>query len=109
MKCDTQKTVLILILLLCNINFCLAAPFLPLFLDDRGISSTWTGIIFAIFSVASTITSILIGKVVDRVGHKPLLAISTLFMSAFTVATGLINSFDKNYLIILAACFCRIG
>ena len=109
MKCDLQMAILGMVLILCNINYCLAAPFLPIFLEIRGVSATWTGFIFAIFSVASTITSILIGEIVDKVGHKRLLAYSTLFMSACTMAFGFINYIDQNWLIIFVACILRVG
>ena len=109
MKCDSQKAILISLFLGTSTNYCLSTPFLPIFLEDRGISSTWIGIIFAIFAVASTIASIVAGKIVDKVGHKVVLNRSILLMTVCTVTFGLINKIEAESFVIVVACLLRFG
>ena len=82
---DRSKAILLLVLLISNLNFGLASPFLPTFLADRGVSTSMIGIIFAAFSIAATISSLLIGKVVDRWSHKTVIILSCLLMAACVI------------------------
>ena len=109
MKCGSQNTILIVVFVFMNTNFCLSTPFLPIFLEDRGISSTWIGIIFAIFAFGTTISSIFSGKIVDKVGHKIVLILSIIFMSDCTVSFGLINRIESESYVIAIACLLRFG
>ena len=107
--CTFTKSVLLLVLFFANLNYSLAEPFLPLFLESRGVGSTWIGFIFSIFAVASTLTSLLIGKVVDRVGHGKVI-ISSIFLCAVSVfGFGFINQLESNVNIILIASLLRVG
>ena len=101
--CDARKSVLLLAIFLSNISYSLSMPFLPIILEDRGISSTWTGIIFAIFSVATTFTSLIIGKVVDKIGHRTVIISSLILLAVSVFAFGFIIRLNSNFLLILVS------
>eukprot|EP00353_Schmidingerella_taraikaensis_P006822 CAMPEP_0185568234 /NCGR_PEP_ID=MMETSP0434-20130131/1255_1 /TAXON_ID=626734 ORGANISM="Favella taraikaensis, Strain Fe Narragansett Bay" /NCGR_SAMPLE_ID=MMETSP0434 /ASSEMBLY_ACC=CAM_ASM_000379 /LENGTH=67 /DNA_ID=CAMNT_0028182679 /DNA_START=119 /DNA_END=318 /DNA_ORIENTATION=+ len=64
----------------------LAAPFLPALLEERGVASTWTGLIFGIYAISMVVFSLITGKIVDKVGHNKIMAIGTFVMALSIVS-----------------------
>ena len=69
-----------MVVLVSNLSYGIASPFLPQTLEDKGIDSTWTGLIFGVFAIASFLASLCIGKVLDKVSHRFILAIGSILM-----------------------------
>ena len=63
-----------IIIFISNNIYGLAGAFLPTLAQDLGIPSSWTGLIFATYSIAMTITSFIVGDVVDKIGHGAIIA-----------------------------------
>ena len=58
---DKQIILLLLVLFLSNTIYGLGSPFLPQVFVEKGISHTWTGVIFSSYAVATIFTSLFIG------------------------------------------------
>ena len=106
---DLVKQLLLAVLLIANTNYGMPAPFLPVWLQDRGVTPISTGVIFGIFSVSSAIASLLAGAVVDRWGHRPMLVASQLCLAATVASFGLIERLHDETLIIVACIALRIA
>ena len=106
---DRTVGLLFLLLFISNTIYGLASPFLPTFYNDRGISSTWTGLIFSAFAIAMTIVSLLAGKCLDRIGHNKIMLFGILLMSASTMSFGLIERMEGNEALITVSILLRIG
>jgi len=78
----------------------LAAPFLPALLEERGVASTWTGLIFGIYAISMVVFSLITGKIVDKVGHNKIMAIGTFVMALSIVSFAAAIYIDDNLLII---------
>ncbi len=66
-------------------------PIFPLYLEKIGISGTMLGIVFAAFFPSFALASPIIGKISDRVGYKPVIAIGLGFhipVALFFVIAG---------------------
>ena len=71
---DRTILCILVILFISNNIYGLAGAFLPTLAEDLGIPSSWTGLIFATYSIAMTITSFIVGDVVDKIGHGSIIA-----------------------------------
>ena len=100
------KLIICIILFLSNSIYGLASPFLPTLLDELGVASTWTGVIFAIYAVAGAITSPIVGAVIDSCGHAKLLAFGTILMAIACTCFGFGKYIDDSNtnVIIMAIC-----
>ena len=105
--CDTSLVAIGLTVFLSNNIYGIASPFLPVILEEIGISSTWIGLIFASYAIAGTIVSIGIGGVLDKIGHKQVMATGCLLMAAACVAFGLCKYLDDNTIIIICGIILR--
>ena len=104
---DLKKHLICLVLLAIGTNYGLPAPFLPTFLADRGISTIWTGFIFSVFSIASTLSSVLVGEKVDNAGHSCFLFFSSVTLAASIMAFGALPLIDDTSMLISVAIFLR--
>ena len=104
---DTSLVAIGLTVFLANNIYGIASPFLPVILEEVGISSTWIGLIFASYAIAGTIVSIFIGGVLDKIGHKQVMATGCLLMAAACVAFGLCKYLDDNKIIIICGVILR--
>ena len=101
--CDKATSLLLTILLIANSIYGLAAPFLPVELEAKGVSSSMTGVIFAIYAVASVLAALVSGMYLDLVGHRCLLMFGVLLMSASIACFGVIESLtDKTAILVLS-------
>ena len=71
-------------------------PFLPLFVAslivDKSMVSTFTGLVIGVASAAGTLSAILLGRLGDRVGHKPVLIVSALAAALFYLPMSLVTA-----------------
>ena len=105
---DLVKQLLLAVLLIANTDYGMPAPFLPVWLQDRGVSPICTGVIFGIFSISSAIASMLAGMVVDRWGHRPMLVASQFFLAVTFATFGLIERLDDKTSLIVACLVLRV-
>ena len=98
---------IILTIFLSNSIYGLASPFLPVVLDEVGVSETWTGLIFASYAIAGTIVSPIVGKVMDKVGHKKIMAAGSLLMSLACTSFGFVEYIHNNTIIIICGILIR--
>ncbi len=90
LQLDKYTGMILLMLFVSNTIYGLACPFMPKFFKDRGIESTWMGVIFAAYAAASTISALISGQFLDRIGHSRFILVGALVMSASIVTFGLI-------------------
>ena len=99
--CDFTLVLLLVTIFFGNMMYSLASPFLPEVLEEKGITSVWTGIIFAVYAVAKTFTNIITGKVIGKFGHKRIMMVGAFIMAAAIASFGFIEGMDaKEYIII---------
>ena len=84
-----------------NTIYGLASPFLPTLLDDAGIDETWTGLIFTVYAIASMITSLIVGKIIDRAGHRCMITAGSVLMAASIFCFGLVYRLNDKLTIVL--------
>ena len=82
---DNSFIIIIAVLFLSNTIYGLAAPFLPILLESRGIAESFIGLIFAAYAIAYCIMAPIIGMVVDKVGHSRIMALG-IFLMAMSIA-----------------------
>jgi DHA1 family multidrug resistance protein-like MFS transporter len=75
----------------------IVSPFLPIYANTMGASSTQVGLIQAAFNITGIGTLLFIGKLSDRVGRKPFLSCGLSIMAI--AAMGLRHSSDPIHLI----------
>ncbi len=93
-----------------NLGGALLFPFFALYLTGKfEIGMTQVGILFAVFSVASLVGSVLGGALTDRFGRKQIIIFSLIATSLSSVAMGLVNSFDIFFIIAAIAGLTNIG
>ncbi len=87
-------------------------PFLPLFvaslLVDKSVVSTFTGVVIGVASAAGTLSAILLGRLGDRVGHKPVLVVSALVAALFYLPMSLVDT-GWQFLVLNALAGAAVG
>jgi len=78
--------------LMLNIGVSQVVPVLPLFASEMGLGASGVGLLVALPSAASTISSIPLGRAVDTIGRVPLMRIGTLTTALGSIGTGLLMS-----------------
>ena len=106
---DRAICLLVLALFVSNTIYGLASPFLPTVMDEKEISSVWTGIIFSAYAIASVLTSLVVGKTLDSVGHSRVMFLGCLLMATCITAFGFIEDFDKAEYVISISIALRVG
>lgn len=109
--CALEK--IIIWILFCNLvsnsAYALVAPFLPLEFERKGIAGTYVGMIFAFYSLAVIIISPMVGKTVDRVGAKNLLAAGLGVMGIAFVCFGFIETMERRVNILVVGFILRFA
>ena len=93
---DLSLTAIVLIVFLANTLYGLASPFLPPLLEERGIASSWTGLIFASYAIGVTVVAPIVGKVIDKFGHKKIMAAGIILMAACCCAISMAKYVGSN-------------
>ena len=92
-----------------NGAYSVCAPILPLELAKKGISGTWVGITFAIYSIGSICWAPVVGKhVIRKVSGPNLLGLSLGIMGATFVCFGLIESMESRRSVLALAFVLRL-
>ena len=76
--------------------FSICAPFLPIEFERKGLPSTYTGLVFSLYSVGMIIFSPLFGKIVDRFGHKNLFTVGIGLMGISFICFGFIAEMQSR-------------
>ena len=71
--------------------YSIVAPFLPVEFERKGLPPSYTGAVFSFYSVGQIIFSLLVGKIVDRLGHKNLLPSGIGLMGIAFICLGLVG------------------
>ena len=100
---DYNIVVISLTVLLANASYGLSAPILPQLLKDKGVPESLIGSIWATFSIAVLIISLIAGKIVDVVGHSNMMSCATLLMAVTDASFGAVFQLEQNWAI-LALC-----
>ena len=106
---DRSICLLVLALFVSNTIYGLASPFLPTVMDEKNISSVWTGVIFSAFAIASILSSLLIGKTLDKIGHNRVIMLGCLLMAGCIAAFGFIDDLEKAEYVIPISIALRVG
>ena len=106
---DRSICLLVLALFVSNTIYGLASPFLPTVMEEKNISSVWTGVIFSAFAMASILSSLLIGKTLDKIGHNRVIMFGCLLMAGCIAAFGFIDDLEKAEYVIPISIALRVG
>ena len=71
--------------------YSICAPFLPREFELKGLSTGYAGLVFSIYSLGLIIVSPLVGKTVDRIGHKNIMSGGIGVMGLAYVCFGFIE------------------
>ena len=104
---DKSIGIILCTVFLSNTIYGLAAPFLPALLAEKGIASTWTGVIFAAYAVSMVFVSLAVGKVLDRIGHAKIMAFGALLMALSIASFSSAIYIESNAAIIAVAVLLR--
>ena len=105
-SCAKHK--LMIILFLTNTIYGLASPFLPTVLQEKGISSTWTGVIFASYAISMAIASPIVGKQLEKTGHSKMLFAGIILMTTACLCFSLVDVFKSEALTIVVSIILRL-
>ena len=97
---DLSLTGIVLIVFLANTIYGLASPFLPPLLEERGIDTSWTGLIFASYAIGVTLSAPIVGTVIEKFGHRKIMATGVLLMAACCGTISMAKYLDSNGAII---------
>ena len=78
---DHNLGIILVIALISNTIYGLAAPFLPKLLENKGIASSWNGVIFAVNSISMVVVTLIAGQIVDSIGLSRLMSYGSLLMA----------------------------
>ena len=92
-----------------NTIYGLASPFLPTLLNEAGIEETWTGLIFSMYAVASITTSLFVGKLINRIGHRIMITAGATLMALSIIGFGAVHHVTDKLMIVLLFNLLRIG
>ena len=80
----------------------------PFYQDERDMNETWTGVIFATYSVAFTISAFVTGKFVDRIGHRTVFFSATLLQSVCQLGFAFMDRIETNMTVIVVSIVCNM-
>jgi len=106
---DRHILLILLVLFVSNTIYGLASPFLPTELEEKGIDSIWTGIIFSAYAVATIFTSLGVGCCLNTVGHNKIIFWGSLIMAICIIAFGQVENLEAKESIIIISIALRLG
>src|SRR5438552_1503460 len=89
--------VLVLIVLVDLLGFSLVMPLLPPFAQRYNLSADQIGLLFAAYPMCQLVAGPILGRLSDRYGRRPVLAVS----QAGTALSFVILAFSRNYTMML--------
>ena len=105
---DKSIKLILLVLLLSSMIYGLASPILPKIIQSKGITLSWTGVIFAAYVISYMLMAPIISANIDSFGHAKVMASGVLLMALSITSFGLINIIDTNSIIISFAIVLRL-
>ena len=90
--------IVILIVFIDLIGFSIVMPLLPRLAETRGYSDLQIGLIFAAYPLCQLIAGPILGRLSDRYGRRPVLAVSQAGTALSFVILGMSNSFGMMLL-----------
>ena len=109
MLVDLSICLLAFTILISNSIYGLASPFLPTVLEEKEITSVWTGVIFSSYAVATIFTSLVVGKIIDSIGHNRIIMFGCFLMAVSIGCFGLIEGIVQNEQVIAISILLRLG
>jgi MFS transporter, DHA1 family, tetracycline resistance protein len=91
--------VVVLIVLVDLLGFTIVMPLLPRFAEQFGLSPTQIGVLLAAYPLCQLVAGPILGRLSDRYGRRPVLAVS----QAGTAISFLILGLSSNYTVMLLA------
>jgi MFS family permease len=107
MKIDLKLISMISLSYLAFIVYTLPMTFFPLMAKKKGVSETFIGLSFANFALGTTISSVIFGKLMGKLGKHKLLYICMMLCMNGSIGFGMIESVENVYCYILIACVSR--
>ena len=101
--------IVVLAIFVSNTIYGLASPFLPTVLEEKNISSIWTGIIFSAMAISASITSLFVGKILDRISHNKVITFGCVLMAVCIASFGFIERMNQAEYVIMLSIALRIG
>ena len=105
---DRHYLIILVTAFLINTMYGLAAPFLPALLEDAGVASSWTGLIFGIYPISGVFCSLITGKCVDKVGHNKVMSLGAVVMTLSIFSFAAAIEFNKPSIVIAYSLLLRI-
>src|SRR4051812_10856961 len=90
--------IVILIVFVDLIGFSIVMPLLPRMADSRGYTDLQIGLIFAGYPLCQLVAGPILGRLSDRYGRRPVLAVSQAGTAISFVVLALSNSFEMMFL-----------
>lgn len=94
--------------LISNSAYSLIAPFLPIELEQKGITGGSVGLIFMVYSIAVVLASISLGNIINSVGTTNLIVLGIFNMGITFVLFGMIDDMDNSTVILLYSLLLRM-
>lgn len=107
MKIDLKLISMICLSYLAFIVYTLPMTFFPLMAKKKGVSESFIGLSFASFALGTTISSVIFGKVMGKMGKHKLLYICLIFLMMGSIGFGMIESIKNVYFYVLIAFISR--
>ena len=105
---DRNYLIILVTAFLVNTMLGLAAPFLPALLDEKGVSASWTGLIFGIYPVSGFTFSLITGMCVDKVGHNRVMSLGAIIMTIAVFSFAAAIEFNDTTIVIAYSLLLRI-
>ena len=96
MCCDGKQALLYVIIVCSNSVYSLASLFLPSVYESKDVAGFWVGIVFAMYSIASVITSPIIGKFIDKIGYANALCFAQIIMGSAIIPIGYLMEVENS-------------
>ena len=91
-----KSTLLLLVLLgISNTEYSLPSPFLPDQLKEKGVES-WTGLIFSVYAITSVITSLFVGKLLNKIRHRKMITAGSSLLAFSIIGFGAVYYADDK-------------
>lgn len=90
-----EVAVLASIAFIVAVGFGVVIPALPIFTRSMGVTGTQVGLVISAFGVMRFIAGPVVGKIVDRIGERRILATGMFIAAITTGAAGLANTYSQ--------------
>lgn len=84
---------------------------IPVFIDEFGLTTMQAGMLATIFLLASTVSSVISGVLISKLGYKPIMVSSLIIMGISSILVSRVNSYlmlivDLSLMIFASRLFC---